>query len=366
MTGSDNKAGSIKISDYRAIRADLKAGIVQNVYVVFGEEDFLIEKVLENIQKLVLNNGVTALDKVKIDADGQSSRIDYNKLKAELMTPPFMSARKLVIVRNSNLFTMAANSAESEGGAQKERQRIIQELIKNIPDCACLVFVEQKIDKRLKSLLQAVHNAGLIVEIQHEKPLNLKKWIQLEFQQRNISITGEAAESLADRCDQSMRVIWSEMNKIFLYLEYTGQTKVDVDTISDLSLPDLRGTVFELTDAISFGRTADALILLDNLIKQRQPVQLIQFMMARHFRQLICAAELGKQDKLASTIKVMPFVASKLIRQSRQFTLPVMERIYELCLESDMSVKTGKMDDRLSLETLLIRSGEAAKISIRR
>lgn len=367
MVKANSKNSSIKLSDYRAVKSDLKSGKIHSLYVIFGEEDFLIEKLIENIQTIVLNGASSELDRVRIDADGQSSRLDLNHLNAELMTPPFMSSRKLVIVKNSNLFTMSGGTQDkSEGGAHKDRQKKIQEIIENLHSSICLVFVESKIDKRLKGLLQSVASMGIIAEIQHEKPQNLKKWIQAEFQQKNITISGEAAENLADRCDQSMRVIWSEMNKIFLYMDYAGQSSADLETISDLSLPDLRGTVFELTDAISFGRTADALLLLDNLVKQRQPVQLIQFMLARHFRQLICAAELGRQDLLASSMKVMPFVAAKLIRQARQFTLPMMERIYELCFESDLSVKTGKMEDRLALETLLIRSGEAAKFFSRR
>ena len=83
-------------------------------------------------------------------------------------------------------------------------------------------------------------------------------------------------------------------------------------------------------------------------------------MFARHFRQLICAAETGQPNELISKLKIMPFVATRLLKQSNQFPLAVMERIYELCFESDMMVKTGKMNDRLVLETLIVRAGEAA------
>ena len=332
-------------------------------------------------------------DRVKIDADGSSSKLDLNNLKAEIQTPSFMSERKLIIVKNSGLFTISAAKGSAGGaakagsvnaskesadsvnkdsndsgsggssGTHKDRQQVLQNLLDLLNDRVCLVFIEQKVDKRLKSLLAAVQDKGVIAEMALENPKILKQWIEAECRQRGIKISSEAAESMVDRCDHSMRVIWSEMEKMFLYLEYKGQTEVDLETVKLIGLPDLRGNIFDLTDAISNGQTENALILLDTLIRQKQPVQLIQFMFARHFRQLICAAETGKSNELISQLKVMPFVANRLIKQAKQFSLPVMERIYELCFESDLMVKTGKMTDRLVLETLMVRAGEAAKMS---
>jgi DNA polymerase III delta subunit len=71
-----------------------------------------------------------------------------------------------------------------------------------------------------------------------------------------------------------------------------------------------------MTDAISRGQTARALELCDLLISQKEPVQLIAFMLARHFRQLICAHDLGRADALIRDLKVMPFVASRLLQQA--------------------------------------------------
>lgn len=388
-----------KAADYAMLKAEMRAGRNRDLYVLTGEEDFLIRKLIDSLQALLIAPGCESLDRVRMDVGGQANRFDLNRLKAEIMTPPFMSRKKLIIVRQCGLFASTATgkssrpvvtpdqgdnesdeadqtsedsdqtteSSASEGvGAQKSRQAQLQEILARIPDCACVVFVENKVDRRLKALIQLIEEKGVLAEIGHEQPHLLRQWVVAECRQRQLTITTEAAESLVDRCDAGMQVIWLELNKLFLYTAYAQVTAIDLDLIAEISLPDLRGNIFDLTDAISNGQTERALVLLDTLISLRQPVQLIQFMLTRHFRQLICAAEIGRPEEVTGRLKVMPFVANRLVRQARHFSMPVMERIYALCFESDLQVKTGRIADRLVLETLLVRAGEAARTGSRK
>jgi len=309
--------------------------------------------------------------------------LNLDQLKAEILTPPFMSQRKLVIVRQSGWLSAgggrsSSQSAESDAqessedetadsdgsstpSAQKNRQEALGKLLEKLPDSVCLVMIETKVDRRLKQLVNLIEQNGVLAEIGREQAKTLQAWIDAECRRRNISIDPAAAESLIDRCDSGMQVIWQELNKLFLYCAFTDCHKVDLQLIAEISLPDLRGNIFDMTDALSEGLTERALILVDTLISQKQPVQLIQFMLARHIRQLICAAELGRPDKIASDLKVMPFVANRLANQARRFSLPVLEALYARCFEMDLLVKTGQLSDRLALETLLISAASQSQ-----
>lgn len=385
------KSDSAARVGYKEIKAALRAGRSQPVYVLYGEETFLIDKLVASLVSLLISPGCEGLDKIILDAGGQASRLDLNLLQAEVMTPPFLSRCKLVIVRHSNLFTMATrkttgsgplesaaaaddreafeeaeNDQDSDGKGGKNRQQTLQRIISQVPDSACLVFVEDKVDRRLKQLVTAVESKGVLAEIGREQPRLLRQWVEAECRQRQIMIEELAAESLVDRCDASMQLIWQELTKIFLFLAYTQGHAVDLPLVEQISLPDLRGSIFDMTDAISRGQTGQALELLDRLISQKQPVQLIQFMLTRHFRQLICAAELNRSEAIISQLKVMPFIAGRLLQQARYFNVSQMETIYAQCYETDLLVKTGQMAERLALETLLVSAAETAKNAGRR
>jgi DNA polymerase-3 subunit delta len=258
----------------------------------------------------------------------------------------------------------ADNSAIDDGTdakTSKNRQQELIKLISDLPDSACLVFVEDKVDKRQKTLINQVESKGVLAEIGQEQPSLLRQWVEAECKQRGLMIEPLAAESLVDRCSNSMQILWQEMDKIFLYMAYAQQTRIDRQVIEILSLPDLRGNIFDMTDAISRGQTARALELLDLLLGQKEPAQLIAFMLARHFRQLICAKDLGRSDSLIRELKVMPFVANRLLQQAKALSVERMERIYSLCFETDLAVKTGQLPERIALEILLVSAAEAAR-----
>lgn len=368
---------------YKELKAEMRAGQARPLYVLYGDETFLIDKLVDSLTDLLIEPNCRSLDRVIFDGNGQPARLDPEKLIAEVMTPPFLSRRKLVIVRQSAWLASGQSKASADavaedsekaaedhdedglenGSARKNRQDAFLRLIERTPDSACLVFVESKVDKRLKQLVSAIEQKGVLAEIGREQPRTLQQWVDAECRRRGIQITPSAAESLIDRCDLSMQVIWNELSKLFLYCEYAGRQEVSEELIAEISLPDLRGNIFNLTDALSDGQTEKALQLVDTLISQRQPVQLIQFMLARHIRQLICAAELGRPEQIASQLKVMPFVANRLASQARRFPISVLEGLYASCFDTDLLVKTGQISDRLALETLLVKSAELAKHS---
>jgi DNA polymerase-3 subunit delta len=299
------------------------------------------------------------------------------------MTPPFLSRCKLVIVKRSGWLSPANNRAaadqdsdagltdepaddesipesasQSTGSAQKNRQEILIHLLERLPDSVCLVIIESKVDKRQKQLINLIEQKGVMAEIGRQPARTLAQWVEVECRRRGIQIETAAAESLIDRCDLDMQVIWQELGKLFLYCDYASVKQVDLALITEISLPDLRGNIFNLTDALSDGQTEKALTLVDTLISQRQPVQLIQFMLARHLKLLICALELKRPDRIIAELKVLPFVASRLASQSRRFSIQVLEDLYARCFETDMLVKTGQISDRLALETLLVTASE--------
>jgi DNA polymerase III subunit delta len=380
---------------YKELKAEMRAGQLRTLYVLYGDETFLIDKLVESLGQALITPGCESLDRVLIDGGGQPARLDLERLKAEVMTPPFLSARKLVLVRNSGLLssggsgrgeeqqqdndesadrpaepeeadTRAPGESIAGRGNQKSRQEQLAGILEKLPDSVCLVMIETKVDRRLKQLVSLIEQKGVLAEIGQEEPQVLRQWVEAECRRRGLSIAANAAESLIDRCDNSMQVIWSELSKLFLYCEFSGNRQIEMQLIAELSLPDLRGSIFDLTDALSDGRTERALQLVDTLIGQKEPVQLIQFMLARHLRQLICAAELGRPERITAALKVMPFVANRLARQARRLSIPVLEDLYARCVETDTQVKTGRIGDRLALETYLAESAERIKIAVRR
>ena len=114
--------------------------------------------------------------------------------------------------------------------------------------------------------------------------------------------------------------------------------------------------VFEMVDAIGKRDGATASRLLHRLLDQNDPLQLFG-MIIRQFRLLILAREFlnegGSPKEIGKAIGVHPFVGEKLAGQVKSFTLEQLETIYHHLLDTDIGIKTGKVEDVLALDLLI-------------
>ncbi len=347
-TQNDSAKGT-NIRSYAQLAGELAAKRTANFYVLFGDEEYLIERAVKALSRLLIAPGCQDAD--SYTADWISCDGNPESLKEMVSTPPFLSSKRMVIIKNSGLF--ASRSPDSPEAAQKYIS-----IFSDIPDFCCLILIEEKIDKRKKVLLEAAGRYGFLVSVDRQSSDALCKWVGSALHKENIRITMEALNSLVDRTEGNMRVLGNEIQKIILYCTGSGISEISLADLEGICIPDIRGSIFQMTDAIGTRNIGRALTVLDTLISMKEPVTKIRFMLSRHLRQLICAKELSSSERIMSELKVVPFVARNLSAQARYFKMEELVALYEACALSDFSVKTGKIEDRLSLETLLVGAGK--------
>ena len=275
-------------SDYMPLTKAISAGNIESLYVLTGEDSWLLEDIVRQIKKAVLVPAGEMVDLLTIDCDGKTQKLPLEQLFFDRDTPPFVSSKRLLVIRRSGAFVV--------GGLDETKRNRLIELLTAIPDSTCLVFVEDKIDRRLSKLIKTVEDHGVIGNILHEQAPVLGRWIRQSLQNHNILIDPQAVENLLDRCDSDMRQIQQELRKIRHFCAATGTREVNIELLDAVCIPDTRGTIFNITDAISAGQSERALHLLHVLLERREPVQVILFMLARHFKQLIYGWRPSRKD----------------------------------------------------------------------
>lgn len=340
--------------NYRNIRSEMKQENWHQGYLFYGEEKYLINQLIDMIISKFIPAEMQDIDLIRIKIDSMITSQDLLRIKQELQTPAFLSERKVIIVENSHLFSTAEKGKNEE---QKKNIAEFEEILSLLNPYCCLVFIEEGIDARKKSLLNNLEKNDLIlVEIQKEEFNVLLQWIQAQAQKSNLKITKEAAEALIGRCESSMTEIRQEMYKVILYAQNAEKSGIDLNMINFVCRPDINGNIFQLTEAIARGRAKEALRLLNILLMNKEPLPLIRFMFNRHIKQLICAKELQNERDLIKQAKIHPYAAKKLMQQINSLKMSDLEFLYHQSFLSDWQVKKGLMEDRLSFETLLIKS----------
>ena len=104
-----------------------------------------------------------------------------------------------------------------------------------------------------------------------------------------------------------------------------------------------------------------ALGTLDKLIANKEPPVKIRASITSHIKALIMAKEAGNPDILVQRTGMNDFRAKKLCAQSRNFDMKSLINLYLAAADSDSDFKHGLIDERYSLEIVLVKASAKSK-----
>ncbi|MGI6778170.1 MAG: DNA polymerase III subunit delta [Acetivibrionales bacterium] len=321
------------------LRNDLKNNRIRNLYLFYGPEEYLREYYLGNIEKKLLNTEFFSLNRILMQGKvSNASLIDCCE------TLPVFSEKKLVIVKDSGFFRSKKNSGADE----------LAGYFKNLPDYTCLIFLEDEIDKRTKTV-KSVKEHGLMVEFKYQKPADLVKWVIKVFKAKGKEIGIPAASWLVENCQPGMTYILNEIDKVTAYTQQ--RDKVTIKDLENVCIKSIKTRIFDLTDAIGQKDSTKALKLLDDMVVLREPLPIILHMISRQFRHILEMKALCSEgcslSQAASNIGLTPYAAKKTMQQTQNFTVDRLKKALERCLEIDTNIKTGKINERIATELLI-------------
>lgn len=87
-------------ADYRRALEDVRKGRIQPVYLLYGEEEYLVREALEEIVAAVVPEADRELNLFVLGGGPDETE----RICSALVVPPLLSGRKLVVVRDTHLF----------------------------------------------------------------------------------------------------------------------------------------------------------------------------------------------------------------------------------------------------------------------
>ncbi|NMA66297.1 MAG: hypothetical protein GX957_08685, partial [Clostridiaceae bacterium] len=155
-----------------SLKAHIKSREPLPLYLFFGSETFLIDYYVGEIKKIVAGSDINGLNTVIFE-----NKVDINDIIDACNTFPVFADKKLVLVKNSQLFGKEKNKSAKSVGKDKDskeadnsesdnkKQQILKDYFSVIPQTTCLIFIENNVDKRLGIYKQVV-KYGLAAEFE--------------------------------------------------------------------------------------------------------------------------------------------------------------------------------------------------------
>lgn len=319
------------------IQAQLKSGDLKQVYLFFGEEEFLKEYYFDELKKNLCREPLE-FNFALFEGD----KIAWTQVDEAIDAPPLMAEKKLVTVRDSGIFKSHDAAADAYW-----KQRL-----DDLPEYVCVVFYEKQAKKNT-ALYKAVKKHGEVLEFPYLKENELLGWVVRGCQKQGLKIDRAAAKHLIRVCDGSMSNIKRELEKLFSYCNAVI-TKSDIDKIA-AKMPQAR--VFEMINAIMKKDGHSVFMHLGELKTLKESPFLALALLCTSFERILHAKLLAEQgahrSEIATQLGVPPFFVNDYTAAARCFSKPFLRQAICECAEIDFAVKQGKIDVWLAIEQFL-------------
>lgn len=318
------------------INQHIKTGEFSRLYLLFGNEEYLVRQFKETLVSTLISNDDTMNFSLY-----KGDHCDVKTILNDAETMPFFSDRRVILVEDSGFFNKA-NDMLADG-------------FETIPDTTVLIFCEKNVDKRLRTY-KALAKSGTLLEFETPDEATLLAWLKKRLKSDGCSVDDAAVYKLLEATGSDMNRLQNEAEKLKSYcFEKKRITAADVE---QLCVSQIENKVFDMTDAIAQQDTETALRLYNDLLMLREPAMRVLYLITRHYNILLqikkMLEECANQKRIAAVVKIPPFAVKKYTAQCKNETYQSLLAKAESCLNADFKIKSGQITDQNAVEMLII------------
>jgi DNA polymerase-3 subunit delta len=315
--------------------ADVKAGTLKPVYVLYGSEYAPMRAIVEALRAAVLDESFAAFNHERFvgrDLEG------VGKVLEACAQVPVMAKARLVELDEPEAIGKGRGAPDP-----KKLDELVEYLTAPSPT-TILVITSAGIDARSR-LVTAAKKTGVVEKFEGiKRSEDAAAFVHEHAAALGLAIDRDAVNALVERTGGSPSALSGALQQAALH---AGQgARVTAKDVVAVVVDAREAVVFDLTDAVGLGRHEKALAVLHRMLAQGEPgmaeIGPLIAMLARQLRLLMIAHGVGlRPSELEAAAGVPGFVARKLVDQARGFSLPRLRDAFAALVRLDGDIKGG-------------------------
>ena len=268
---------------------------------------------------------------------------------------PFMDTCRLVAV-NGLLGTLEGRGGRGRGNGSRAlgEWEGLATAIPLMPDTTRLFLVDHGVSDS-NPLLRSLRNVSQTQHLPAPSGEALARFVKDAAQGKGCGINPAAIRTLTDLVGNDLWTLDRELEKLSLY---AFGRNIEEEDVQELVALVREASIFNAVDAMIDGRPEIALRLLQKLRQDGAGLPYIVSMVERQLRLVALARYWTEQRvppaELPGKLGVPPFVARKTADQARRNSWENLDSCFQSILETDLALKTGKIESEdLAMELLV-------------
>jgi len=311
---------------------------MNNIYLIYGNEDYLINKNLNDILK-------------EIDSKDNISRynLDTDSIESVLIDASTVSMfdEKKVLICDNATFLMSSGSLESD-------ENFLRYLEHPFPEVYLIFIVRnEKLDER-KKVTKTLKKISKVIVCNKIENYDLNNYVYEYIISHGYKIDRKNIDIILKRSLYNLSIITNEIDKLFIYKDKEKNiTKEDLDKVISSNVSD---NIFDLTNMIVNGEKNKLIETYRNLIKIGEDPFKLMVTLSNQYRLILEVKLMVKNgyrdDEIISKLKEHPY-RIKLAKNSLVSEEEALRKLEEL---SDLNYNSviGKVDSNFGFEMFLL------------
>ena len=332
--------------NYKDYFSKLRSGELPQALLFDGEEEYTKDSALAQLRAKVLPEGLEEMNETPLSGTASAAEIVD---ACEML--PFLSPKRLVVVRGSALVQKTQGAAKDEG-----LDRLLQYL-DHLPEHVILLFFCRGKADRAKKVTARIEGLGGRVDF---APLDAKDkniWLNRQLKAYNKTMSRQAAEKFLSRVDPLLTPTLQELQKV---LSFVGdRMEIEEADVEAVTSPTIDDRLFTMFDDLINGNAQGALTILKNLLTQKNTdtVQLLTPLTNR-IRQMYDYKVLKRKGyadrEIPEATGIKPNILWLFEKQTRFFSEAQLKEYLLLCVQMDYEFKSGLISDESALDTIVM------------
>lgn len=321
-------------------------------YLLYGEDSIERDAALEKLRASMGDGPNAELNISEFDGETASVAEIVNAASSY----PFLADKRLVIVRD----LIAHLTRKGAGETGKKALNELRERLPQLPPYARLVLVEREALAENHPIVQLARSDPSGYSKHFAPPKDPVAWIIKRARDHyQADIEPPAAQALASVTSDDLRRADNELIKLISYVD--GGRPIREADVALLTPYKPEADIFKMIDALVAGRGSVALDILHRALANdpRDDGFGLFALITTQFRRLLLAREYldnggtPNGERMAAVVGTQAWLAEKIARQARAFSLGQLEHIYRALLDYDVRMKTGQIAPRLALDLIV-------------
>ncbi len=310
------------------------------IYVFVGKNQPLVNAQCHEFLQQLVEPRARATGLFAVDADKTS----VADVLDDLRTVPFLTGKRVVVVKNADNFV-------------SNNRPLLEKYFDNPCPTGILILTVSSWPGQTR-LAKKLPSVGKLVEVKEPQawqlPSRLSKYAS---DAHNKGLDKDAAELLVELAGDELTRLYSEVDKLALLAE--AQETITVEHVESLIGHNRIFGAFEVIDAVTAGKTAEAVARLRNMFAaDRDTEYTVVGAFAYHFRMMYNAKAMLEKGmstfEIGKCLRLWRSKEESFFAQVRKTTLQQLSRNLQQLAGIDYAIKTGQTRAQVAIEQFVL------------